>query len=73
MHNTKGIKEKGIKEYIHSLMASERLGDQVVHHMVIPDHPPILSKPGKPWSGKNKNDYEISRNSGSLPAPGRCR
>lgn len=42
-------KTKGIKEYIQSLIASKRLGDQVVHHMVIPDHPPILSKPGKPW------------------------
>ena len=44
MRNTKGI-----KEYIQSLIASKRLGDQVVHHMVIPDHPPSLSKPGKPW------------------------
>ncbi len=44
MRNTKGI-----KEYIQSLIASKRLGDQVVHHMVIPDHPPRLSKPGKPW------------------------
>jgi len=49
MHNTKGIKEKGIKEYIHSLIESERLGDQVVHHMVIPAQSPNLSKPGKPW------------------------
>ena len=40
---------KGIKEYIQSLIASKRLGDQVVHHMVIPDHPPSLSKPEKPW------------------------
>ena len=40
---------KGIKEYIQSLMASKRLGDQVVHHMVIPDHAPVLSKPEKPW------------------------
>ncbi len=40
---------KGIKEYIQSLIASKRLGDQVVHHMVIPVHPPSLSKPGKPW------------------------
>ncbi|MGD9082285.1 MAG: DEAD/DEAH box helicase, partial [Desulfobacterales bacterium] len=39
----------GIKEYIRSLIASKRLGDQVVHHMVIPEHPPVLSKPGKPW------------------------
>ncbi len=43
------VKPKDIKEYIQSLMASKRLGDQVVHHMVIPDHGPVLSKPGKPW------------------------
>ena len=49
MHNIKSIKEKGIKEYIQSLIASKRLGDQVVHHMVISDHPPVLSKPKKPW------------------------
>ncbi|MBW2576082.1 MAG: DEAD/DEAH box helicase, partial [Deltaproteobacteria bacterium] len=42
-------KTKGIKEYIQSLIASKRLGDQVVHHMLIPDHPPSLSKPEKPW------------------------
>lgn len=40
---------KDIKEYIQSLMASKRLGDQVVHHMMIPDHAPVLSKPKKPW------------------------
>jgi len=48
------VKPKGIKEYIHSLIASKRLGDQVVHHMVIPDHAPTLSKPGKPWPEKIK-------------------
>ncbi len=42
-------KIQGIKEYIQSLIASKRLGDQVVHHMLIPDHPPSLSKPEKPW------------------------
>jgi DEAD/DEAH box helicase domain-containing protein len=42
-------KTKSIKEYIQSLIASKRLGDQVVHHMVISEHPPSLSKPEKPW------------------------
>jgi len=48
------VKPKGIKEYIQSLIASKRLGDQVVHHMLIPDHPPHLSKPEKPWPEKIK-------------------
>jgi len=47
-------KTKGIKEYIQSLIASKRLGDQVVYHMVIPNHPPGISEPEKPWPEKIK-------------------
>ncbi len=41
-----------IKEYIQSLISSKRLGNQVVYHTVLPDHPPGLSKPNHPWPKK---------------------
>ena len=42
-------KKKHIKEYIESLISSKRLGNQVVHNMVLPDNSPCLSKPEKSW------------------------
>ena len=41
--------KNAIEEYIHSLISSKRLGNQVVHHTVLPEQPPFFSKPGKPW------------------------
>ena len=41
-----------IKEYIQSLISSKRLGNQVVYHKILPDYPPILSKPKQPWPEK---------------------
>jgi len=37
-----------VKEYIQSLNASHRLGNQVVHHTILPDRSPIWSKPDQP-------------------------
>jgi DEAD/DEAH box helicase domain-containing protein len=41
-----------IKEYIQSLISSKRLGNQVVHHTVLPDNPASISRPKKPWPQK---------------------
>ena len=38
-----------IKEYIQSLLSSKRMGNLVVYHTVLPDHPAQVSKPEKPW------------------------
>jgi len=38
-----------IKEYIQSLLSSKRMGNQVVYHTVLPNHPAQVSKPEKPW------------------------
>ncbi|MBU0986079.1 MAG: DEAD/DEAH box helicase [Proteobacteria bacterium] len=38
-----------VTEYIQSLLASKRLGDQVVHHSRLPEHAPYLQKTKKPW------------------------
>ena len=38
-----------IKEYIQSLLSSKRMGNQVVYHIVLPDHPARVSKTEKPW------------------------
>ncbi len=45
-------KKYDIKDYIQSLISSKRLGNQVVHHDVLPDHPAVLSKPKHPWPQK---------------------
>ena len=37
-----------VKEYIQSLNASHRLGNQVVHHTILPDRSPIWSKTDQP-------------------------
>jgi len=50
-----------IKEYIQSLISSKRLGNQVVHHTVLPDHPASISKPKIPWS---KNIQHILTSAG---------
>ena len=50
-----------IKEYIQSLISSKRLGNQVVHHTVLPDHPASISKPKIPWS---KNIQHIITSAG---------
>ena len=44
MHRTSKI-----KEYLQSLMSSKRLGSLVVHHTVLPGHPPYFKKSEKPW------------------------
>jgi len=42
-------KKNAIEEYVQSLISSKRLGSQVVHHTVLPEHAPFFSKPEKPW------------------------
>jgi DEAD/DEAH box helicase domain-containing protein len=37
-----------IKEYVHSLVSSKRLGSQVVYHTILPDQPAHLSQPKLP-------------------------
>lgn len=39
-----------INEYIQSLKSSPRLGPLVAYHTVLPDKPPLLAVPAKPWS-----------------------
>jgi len=51
-------KTSHIKEYIQALKSSNRLGSQVVHHTVLPDNPPCLSKPEKPWPEEIYNIME---------------
>jgi DEAD/DEAH box helicase domain-containing protein len=41
--------KKGTSEYIQSLLSSKRMGNQVVYHTVLPNHPAQVSKPEKPW------------------------
>jgi len=42
-------KTSDVTEYIQSLLASNRLSGQVVHHTVLPEQTPNLRKPAKPW------------------------
>jgi len=44
-------KTSAVPEYIQSLLSSKRLGTQVVHHTVLPERPPNLKNPARPWSG----------------------
>jgi DEAD/DEAH box helicase domain-containing protein len=53
--------KNNINEYIQSLISSKRLGNQVVHHAVLPDHPASISKPQIPWS---KNVQHIITSAG---------
>jgi len=43
------LQKNDIKEYIQSLLSSKRMGNQVVYHTVLPNHPAQVSKPEKPW------------------------
>lgn len=38
-----------VQEYIQSLKSSHRLGNQVVHHTILPDRSPAWSKPDQPF------------------------
>ena len=44
-----GEEVQGVKEYIHALKASRRLGGQVVFHRVFAAEKPAWSDPAKRW------------------------
>ena len=48
-------KTSDVAEYIQSLLASNRLADQVVHHTVLPDKTSHLRKPARLWPQEISN------------------